>query len=351
MGTVQLENVTKIYENGFRAFESFDLLIPEGSFTVLLGPSGCGKSTLLRMIAGLEPLSGGKIRLDGRDISDRPPQQRHMAMVFQNYALYPHWSVRENLAFGMKLKGVGKKERLKAVDEMAERMKLTPLLDRKPAALSGGQQQRVAMGRALMHRPEVLLMDEPLSNLDAELRGCMRVEVAALYREEKNTIVYVTHDQIEAMTLGTRIVVMDHGRIRQIGTPEEIYTNPADTFVASFIGNPGMNLIPAIFCDAHTVKIGGQKWLWTHPNESTGAEVILGVRPEDMVLSAEEGPLCVKIRHQENLGSEYRIFCALGETVWQVISTQPVTSDTAFLNFDPQHVKLFDRDTGRACGP
>lgn len=351
MGTVQLEKVTKIYENGFCAFESFDLFIPEGSFTVLLGPSGCGKSTLLRMIAGLEPLSSGKILLDGRDISDRPPQQRNMAMVFQNYALYPHWRVRENLEFGLKLKGVGKKERKKAVTEMAERMKLTSLLDRKPAALSGGQQQRVAMGRALMHRPEVLLMDEPLSNLDAELRGCMRAEVAALYREEKNTIVYVTHDQIEAMTLGTQIVVLNQGRIHQIGTPEEIYTNPADTFVASFIGNPGMNLVPAILCDAHTVKIGDQKWSWTHLNGKAGSEVILGIRPEDLALSSEEGLLGVKIRHQENLGSEYRIFCTLGETVCQVLSTQPVMTDTAFLNFDPEHVKLFDRDTGRACAP
>jgi multiple sugar transport system ATP-binding protein len=261
-----------------------DLTIPDGSFTVLVGPSGCGKSTLLRMIAGLEEVSGGNIAIGGDDVTSRDPSQRGIAMVFQSYALYPHMSVVDNIGFGLKLAGMPKAELEARVRAAAETLQLTHLLDRKPRQLSGGQRQRVAIGRAIVRQPKVFLFDEPLSNLDAALRAQMRVELAELHSRIGATMVYVTHDQVEAMTMADRIVVLKDGRIEQVGPPMELYRRPATPFVAGFIGSPRMNFIT-----------GAEA-------EKLGAEVV-GIRPEHLRIEAG-GPWLANVRHVEHLGSE-----------------------------------------------
>ena len=251
MASLSLRNVTKKYPNGFVAVKDFNLEIADKEFIIFVGPSGCGKSTTLRMIAGLEDISSGELYIDGKLVNDVEPKDRDIAMVFQNYALYPHMSVYDNMAFGLKLRKTPKDEIDKKVHDAAKILDLEHLLDRKPKALSGGQRQRVAMGRAIVRSPKVFLMDEPLSNLDAKLRGQMRVEISKLHQRLETTIIYVTHDQTEAMTLGTRIVVMKDGVVQQVDSPQNLYDRPCNKFVAGFIGAPQMNMI-----DAQVAKAG-----------------------------------------------------------------------------------------------
>jgi sn-glycerol 3-phosphate transport system ATP-binding protein len=279
MSNVSLRNVRKTYLGGFEAIKGIDFEIPDGQFCVLVGPSGCGKSTLLRMVAGLETITSGEIDIGGRVVNAVEPADRDIAMVFQNYALYPHMSVYNNMAYGLRNRGMPKPEIDARVREAAQVLEITTMLDRKPRQLSGGQRQRVAMGRAIVRQPKVFLFDEPLSNLDAKLRVAMRVEIRKLQRRLKTTSIYVTHDQLEAMTLADVLVVMNGGQVEQIGSPLDIYRKPATTFVASFIGAPPMNLIP----------LGGDEIAaqFTGDSRSAAQAGILGVRPEDLLISAE----------------------------------------------------------------
>ncbi|MFH5926548.1 ABC transporter ATP-binding protein [Roseomonas xinghualingensis] len=291
MAQVTLRNVVKAYDNGAQAVKGIDLDIADHEFVVLVGPSGCGKSTTLRMIAGLEEITSGEIAIGGRVVNDVPPSERDIAMVFQNYALYPHMSVYENMAFGLSLRKVPKETIRQRVEEAARILHIEPLLERRPRQLSGGQRQRVAMGRAMVRNPKVFLFDEPLSNLDAKLRVQMRTEIKKLHQTVRTTTVYVTHDQVEAMTLADRVVVMNGGRIEQVGAPQELYHNPATRFVAGFIGSPGMNFIPARLEAASAalrLHLPGDIVLPV-PAERTarysawaGKEVLLGIRPEHL---------------------------------------------------------------------
>jgi multiple sugar transport system ATP-binding protein len=284
MAGITLEKVEKHY-GALRVVHGIDLAIADREFVVLVGPSGCGKSTTLRMIAGLEDITGGLVRIGDRVVNDLPPRKRNISMVFQNYALYPHMDVRANLGFGLKIAGQPEAEIARRVAEAAEMLGLTPLLDRTPAELSGGQRQRVAMGRAIVRNPDAFLFDEPLSNLDAKLRGQMRAEIKRLHQTVGTTIVYVTHDQVEAMTLADRIVVMRDGHIEQVGTPMQVFDHPRSTFVATFIGSPPMNLLPATIAggavhlaDGTTVPVPDR--LRAYARE--GAQVLLGIRPDDI---------------------------------------------------------------------
>src|SRR6201991_5067729 len=272
MANVTLRNVRKTYPGGFEAIKGVNVDVADGQFCVLVGPSGCGKSTLLRMVAGLETITGGEIDIGGRIVNQVEPAERDIAMVFQNYALYPHMSVYNNMAYGLRNRGMAEPEIKTRVDEAARILELGAMIERKPAQLSGGQRQRVAMGRAIVRQPKVFLFDEPLSNLDAKLRIAMRVEIRKLQRRLKTTSIYVTHDQLEAMTLDDILVVMNGGQVEQLGNPLQIYQKPATTFVASFIGAPPMNLMP--LRDA-----GGF--------QAANGDGILGVRPEDLIISGD----------------------------------------------------------------
>jgi multiple sugar transport system ATP-binding protein len=275
---IVLDRVTKAFHTGdVLAVDDVSLEIESGEFLVLVGPSGCGKSTLLRMIAGLEDVSSGAIMIDARDVTELPPRARDIAMVFQTYALYPHMTVRENLGYGLKVRKTAKAEIARRVEEVAEMLGLERMLDRRPAALSGGQRQRVAMGRAIVREPKAFLMDEPLSNLDAKLRVSMRAQLGALHSRLGTTTIYVTHDQVEAMTLGQRVAVMREGRILQVDTPHALYTEPKNLFVAAFIGSPAMNLVEAEISEGG-VAFGGYR-IPAHPPRSNG-RLIVGIRPE-----------------------------------------------------------------------
>ena len=276
MASVTLRNVHKTYPGGFEAIKGIDFAVGDGQFCVLVGPSGCGKSTLLRMVAGLETITGGEIDIGGRVVNQIEPAERDIAMVFQNYALYPHMSVYNNMAYGLRNRGMGESEIKTRVEEAARILELGAMLERKPGQLSGGQRQRVAMGRAIVRQPKVFLFDEPLSNLDAKLRIAMRVEIRKLQRRLKTTSIYVTHDQLEAMTLGDILVVMNGGQVEQIGNPLEIYQKPATTFVASFIGAPPMNLLQ-MGSDDITSQLAGN---------GRAEAGIFGVRPEDFLVSS-----------------------------------------------------------------
>ena len=282
MSGIRLNQVTKIYPNGVRAVDRISLEIRSGEFVVLVGPSGCGKSTLLRMIAGLEDISMGDVFVGDTDVTDKPPQERDIAMVFQNYALYPHMTVRDNLAYGLKIRKMPKEEWQKKVNEVANTLGLTDYLNRKPAALSGGQRQRVAMGRAIVREPKAFLMDEPLSNLDAKLRVSMRAELAKLHDRLGVTTVYVTHDQVEAMTLGQRVAVLRDGLLQQLDTPHALFHTPANLFVAAFIGSPSMNLVDAEI-KGDSVSFGGfdVKLPASSPLVGANRKVVLGIRPTD----------------------------------------------------------------------
>jgi sn-glycerol 3-phosphate transport system ATP-binding protein len=281
MAGVSLRNVRKTYAGGFEAIKGIDFEVGDGQFCVLVGPSGCGKSTLLRMVAGLETITSGDIDIGGRIVNQIEPAERDIAMVFQNYALYPHMSVYNNMAYGLRNRGMGEPEIDTRVQEAARILELGAMLDRKPRQLSGGQRQRVAMGRAIVRQPKVFLFDEPLSNLDAKLRIAMRVEIRKLQRRLKTTSIYVTHDQLEAMTLADILVVMNGGEVEQIGNPLDIYQKPATTFVASFIGAPPMNLMP-LRSDEIKAQFAGDS------RAAAGAAGILGIRPEDFVISSEK---------------------------------------------------------------
>jgi multiple sugar transport system ATP-binding protein len=307
---IVLDNVSKVFGGGVVAVDGVSLSIESGEFLVLVGPSGCGKSTLLRMIAGLEQVTEGTIAIGDRDVTDLPPRARDVAMVFQSYALYPHMTVRENLGYGLKVRKTPKREIAERVERAAELLGLDRLLERKPAALSGGQRQRVAMGRAIVREPQAFLMDEPLSNLDAKLRVSMRAQLAALHARLATTTVYVTHDQIEAMTLGQRVAVLRDGRIQQVDTPQELYARPANLFVAAFIGSPAMNLVEADTA-ADVLRFGG----YTIPLHAAGAppagRVIAGLRPEAFEDDAFADPSLPRIEVQvevvEELGADTHV--------------------------------------------
>ena len=324
MASLSLKHIHKIYPNGFEAVKDFNLEVEDKEFIIFVGPSGCGKSTTLRMIAGLEDISDGEFMIDGKIMNDVEPKDRDIAMVFQNYALYPHMSVKDNMAFGLKLRKTPKHEINKKVADAAHILDLEELLDRKPAALSGGQRQRVAMGRAIVREPKVFLMDEPLSNLDAKLRVQMRTEIAALHQRLGATIIYVTHDQTEAMTLGTRIVVMKDGIIQQVASPRELYNKPVNLFVAGFIGSPQMNFINAdcvaegediyLAFDFYKVKLPAAKAQVLKEQGYVGKQVVMGIRPEAIHESEHElaahpdSQIEVKINGYELLGSEVLLY-------------------------------------------
>ena len=298
MAQITLEQVTKEYAGGVQAVDGVDLTIASGEFLVLVGPSGCGKSTLLRMIAGLEEVTDGHIAIGERDVTRLSPRDRDIAMVFQNYALYPHYTVAKNLAYGLRVRRTPKAEIDRRVAEVARMLGLEELLERRPSALSGGQRQRVAMGRAIVREPAAFLMDEPLSNLDAKLRVDMRAQLARLHAELGVTTVYVTHDQVEAMTLGQRVAVMRDGRVQQVDTPQNLYRRPANLFVAAFIGSPPMNLVEAEAADGR-VSFAGV----TLPAPSgVSGQVVVGIRPQDLA-AAEDGELTVEPAVVEELGS------------------------------------------------
>ena len=318
MATVTLKNVKKIYDNKVTAVHSFNLEIADKEFIVLVGPSGCGKSTTLRMVAGLEEISEGELYIDEKLVNDVEPKDRDIAMVFQSYALYPHMTVRENMEFPLKLKKVPKEEIKRRVDEAAEILGITEYLDRKPKALSGGQRQRVAIGRAIVREPKVLLMDEPLSNLDAKLRNQMRSEIIKLRQRINTTFVYVTHDQTEAMTLGDRIVIMKDGYIQQIGTPQEVFSHPVNLFVAGFIGTPQMNFFPAklvkngesyqVECAGAVISLDGDTARILAEKNTPAQEIVLGCRPEHLHLAAAGADtITARVEVSEMMGSELHI--------------------------------------------
>ncbi|MGP1397665.1 MAG: ABC transporter ATP-binding protein [Inquilinaceae bacterium] len=321
MAVTELRHVSKTF-GAVRVIEPLDLTVDSGEFMVVVGPSGCGKSTLLRMIAGLETVSGGTIHIDGVDVTGKEPADRGVAMVFQTYALYPHMTVRDNMAFGLEMAGVPKAERETLVRRAAATLQLENYLDRKPKQLSGGQRQRVAIGRTIVRDPKVFLFDEPLSNLDAELRVQMRLEIARLHRELGATMIYVTHDQVEAMTLATRIVVLRGGRIEQVGAPAALYGDPDNVFVAGFIGSPRMNLVPArvigpgsagsALVAVPALGLDGFAVPLRDPHAPLPAEAIFGVRPEDLIVSDPEEPadLTLTCEVVENLGSSVFLYNA-----------------------------------------
>lgn len=355
LAQVALDDVTKAF-GGVTAVHGVTLDVHDGEFLVLLGPSGCGKTTTLRMVAGLEEVSSGRIRIEGRDVTDVPPKGRDIAMVFQNYALYPHMSVFDNMAFGLKLRKMPSKEIHQRVTRTAESLGLQSFLSRKPKALSGGQRQRVALGRAIVREPAAFLMDEPLSNLDARLRDQTRVELKSLHQRLGTTTLYVTHDQTEAMTLGTRIVVMRHGQIQQVDTPEAIYQRPANQFVATFVGTPAMNLFPGkvtLVEGKPALGIGQQLIRWTPQvplHSQANRQVTVGVRPEDCRIraSGQGQGLKASVTVVEPMGHETLIYCTVeGHSLTVRADNQwgGRVGDMITLDFVERGVHLFDSQT------
>ena len=364
MASLSLKNVCKVYPNGFEAVKDFNLEIADQEFIIFVGPSGCGKSTTLRMIAGLEDISSGELKIGDRVVNDVEPKDRDIAMVFQNYALYPHMSVYDNMAFGLKLRKVPKDEIDKMVKEAAKILDLTALLDRKPKALSGGQRQRVAMGRAIVRNPKVFLMDEPLSNLDAKLRVQMRVEISKLHQRLGTTIIYVTHDQTEAMTLGTRIVVMKDGIVQQVDTPQNLYNTPCNLFVAGFIGSPQMNFLDAVVnisgndvslkVGDYVLKVPESKKQALIKGNYNGKTVVLGIRPEDVHDSEEfiaanpDSVVESTVKVYELLGAEVYLYFDVAGTQMtaRVNSRTPLrTGDKAVFALEMDRIHLFDKET------
>ncbi|MCQ2048452.1 glucose ABC transporter ATP-binding protein [Stutzerimonas stutzeri] len=366
MASLELRNVQKSYGNSqIATLKDIALKIDAGEFLILVGPSGCGKSTLMNCIAGLENITGGEILVDGEDISQASPKDRDIAMVFQSYALYPTMSVRDNIAFGLKMRKVPAAKIEEEVARVAKLLQIEPLLARKPAQLSGGQQQRVAMGRALARRPKIYLFDEPLSNLDAKLRVEMRTEIKLMHQRLKTTTVYVTHDQIEAMTLGDKVAVMKDGVIQQFGTPHEIYNNPANLFVASFIGSPPMNFVPL------RIRQRDGRWVGVLNSEQGSCELplpitsddglrdrelILGIRPEQIGLAGvgtADFSLAVDIEVVEPTGPDTLVVFTLNQVkaCCRLMPDQaPRVGETLNLQFDPRKALLFDAQTGERLG-
>jgi len=359
VASVSFERATRRYPGADRpALDGLDLVVGDGEFVVLVGPSGCGKTTSLRMVAGLETLDSGRIRIGDRDVTDIDPKYRDVAMVFQNYALYPHMTVAQNMGFALKIAKTPKAEIRERVLAAAELLDLRPYLDRKPKDLSGGQRQRVAMGRALVRRPQVFLMDEPLSNLDAKLRVQTRNQIAALQRRLGTTTVYVTHDQVEAMTMGDRVAVLCDGVLQQVAAPRELYHNPANVFVAGFIGSPAMNLFTLPIVDS-AVSLGD--WLIPVPREvaSLGAEVVVGVRPEHFAVGGGPGAargLEMRVDVVEELGADAYLYGRMalsGNAVEQTVVARadgrrpPQRGSRVWLHPEPGHVHFFGADGHR----
>ena len=360
MARVELRAVTKTYENGIPVIHGIDLSIADGEFIVIVGPSGCGKSTLLRMIAGLETITGGEIAIGDRVVNRLEPKDRDIAMVFQNYALYPHMTVRENMAYGLKIARRPKEEIRASVERAAGILELGNLLDRRPRELSGGQRQRVAMGRAIVREPAVFLFDEPLSNLDAKLRVQMRLEIKNLQRRLNTTSVYVTHDQVEAMTMADRLVVMNAGRAEQVGTPMDVYANPASVYVGGFIGSPAMNFMTGTLdANGRGVRLGGAGTdgvtmeLPGPVRAGTRAQqVLVGVRPEDFVLNHGIAELPMRIDIIEPLGADTLLYCRAPGQAQPVIVRrpgyeQPVTGTSTTYGITAGKAHVFDVETGR----
>ena len=354
MATVSLKHIFKIYDGNVTAVSDFNLEIADKEFIVLVGPSGCGKSTTLRMVAGLEDISKGELRIDDKLVNDVEPKDRDIAMVFQSYALYPHMTVRENMAFPLKLRKMDKAEIARRVNEAAEILDITQYLDRKPKALSGGQRQRVAIGRAIVREPKVLLMDEPLSNLDAKLRNQMRAEIIKLRQRINTTFIYVTHDQTEAMTLGDRIVIMKDGLVQQIGTPQQVFDSPVNLFVAGFIGTPQMNFFRAnlektadgyvIRCMGAAIPVAADMAAKLAAKGQESAEIILGVRPEHITLQASpEQAIACTVEVSELMGSEFYLHGTVGEGAEQqnlVMRVQTSELSEAYRSGVPYGTKL-----------
>jgi len=364
MASLSLRNVTKSYPNGFVAVKDFNLEIADKEFIIFVGPSGCGKSTTLRMVAGLEDISSGELYIDGKLVNDVEPKDRDIAMVFQNYALYPHMSVYDNMAFGLKLRKTPKEEIDKLVHEAARILDLEHLLDRKPKALSGGQRQRVAMGRAIVRNPKVFLMDEPLSNLDAKLRGQMRIEISKLHQRLQATIIYVTHDQTEAMTLGTRIVVMKDGVVQQVDSPQNLYDKPCNKFVAGFIGAPQMNMVDAkvgksgsditLTFGNHTISLPAEKGKVLEAENYIGKMVTLGIRPEDLhddqawLEASPKSVIDATVRVYELLGAEVFLYFDVEEANFTARVNPRTTArvgDSIRLALDLSKIHVFNKDT------
>jgi multiple sugar transport system ATP-binding protein len=379
MATVKLEGIRKIYQGTTNnvAVHGVDLEVADGEFVVLVGPSGCGKSTTLRMIAGLESITAGKLSIDGRIVNDVPPKDRDIAMVFQSYALYPHMTVRDNLGFALKLRGTPKSEIDSRVSKAAGILGISEYLDRTPRQLSGGQRQRVALGRAIVREPKVFLFDEPLSNLDAQLRVQMRREIARLHKDLAATMIYVTHDQVEAMTLGDRIVVMDKGHVQQIDTPMNLYDRPRNRFVAGFIGSPGMNFVDG------ALILGERMQFVAEPNAFTvdlpqdlsermegldGRAVTIGIRPEDVSVFSGSGPTIftgestivhtpitapARLELVEELGNEAFVYATVGPySITARVAPQPLpsTGEAITMAFDLAKAHFFDKATGERIG-
>ncbi|MDB5531024.1 MAG: Sugar transporter ATP-binding protein [Devosia sp.] len=356
MATVTLRNIIKIYGE-FVAIKGVDIDIEDGTFVVLVGPSGCGKSTLLRMIAGLETISHGELKIGGKLVNDLPSRDRGIAMVFQSYALYPHMSVADNLGFGLKISGVDKSEIDRRRGEAATMLGLDPYMDRRPSQLSGGQRQRVAIGRAMVRQPEVFLFDEPLSNLDAKLRNQTRIEIKRLQRQLGATVVFVTHDQVEAMTLADKIVVLQDGLVAQIGSPIEVFERPQNQFVAGFMGAPSMNFIDAVVGADNTIQAGGISL--PVPAErfdlpAPGTPVTLGIRPEDIVPEGHGtrpdlgADFTATVNFAEMLGNESLLFADLGgtEVVARMQQPRPIEPDQKIgFRIDGRRVHVFDKNS------
>ena len=364
MASLSLQHINKTYPNGFQAVKDFNLEIEDKEFIIFVGPSGCGKSTTLRMIAGLEEISGGTLKIGDKVMNDVEPKDRDIAMVFQNYALYPHMTVYDNMAFGLKLRKVPKDQIDKAVREAARILDLEKLLDRKPKALSGGQRQRVAMGRAIVRNPKVFLMDEPLSNLDAKLRVQMRIEISKIHQRLGATIIYVTHDQTEAMTLGTRIVVMKDGVVQQVDTPQHLYEQPGNLFVAGFMGSPQMNFLDAQIAEKggdliakvgeYDIVIPAAKAKVLKDGGYVGKTVVLGIRPEDIhdsqmfIEASPSVPMTSTVKVYELLGAEVFLYFDVDGT--QITArvdprTTAKTGDPIKFAFDMEKSHFFDKET------
>jgi len=366
MASLSLRHIYKKYPGGVTAVSDFNLEVKDKEFLVLVGPSGCGKTTTLRMIAGLEEISEGELFIGDQLVNDVAPKDRKIAMVFQNYALYPHMSVFENMAFGLKLNKTPKEEIKRRVEEAARILDITHLLDRKPKALSGGQKQRVALGRAIVRNPKVFLLDEPLSNLDAKLRAAMRTELTKLHNRVGTTFVYVTHDQVEAMTMATRIVVMKDGLIQQVDTPQNLYDTPCNIFVAGFIGTPQMNFINGTLVqkgedlyfnfEEHSVKVPAEKANNPALKDYIGQEVVAGIRPEcisdqpSQIAAMPESTIETYVDVTELMGAEIYLYLQTGETHLTARVSSRSTSragDTIKVAFDVTRMHIFDKDTER----
>ncbi|MEP0963931.1 MAG: sn-glycerol-3-phosphate ABC transporter ATP-binding protein UgpC [Roseobacter sp.] len=350
MANLILRNLTKSYGTT-EVLHDISLDVADGEFVVFVGPSGCGKSTTLRMIAGLEETTSGIIEIGGREVNNLEPKERDIAMVFQNYAIYPHMSVKKNIAFGLRSSKMPKADKEKRIQEVAEILDMVSLLDRKPNALSGGQRQRVAIGRAMVRNPAVFLFDEPLSNLDAQLRTQMRLEIKKLHQRVGNTIIFVTHDQVEAMTMADRIVIMKDGYIQQVGTPAEVFHQPANVFVARFIGAPSMNLLAGQI-DGTTVTLdGGQEVTIPALATSDTKDILLGVRPDDLYASSTNSIMSGTVAVREPLGSETLIYVETptGEIIAKADGrTPPEVGEAVTLGADPANLHVFDAKTSQA---